>query len=127
MATAKCITACGTLLFLALVVAIALWAKPLEGNSLTAAEKARGIPMFDPGGTALPDGHVVIGHVILAAGLGTTVTLKGPAAFTSASSYACYGDYPGPVGGLQKIDGRQIIIPRISDVSITVRFVCIGN
>ncbi|MGI9101514.1 MAG: hypothetical protein ACR2IF_03630 [Terriglobales bacterium] len=122
MVKVKFIAAFGALSFLAVIAAIALAAKPMSSG-----EPAKGIPIFAPNGTALPDGHVVLGETAVPAGRGAIVTLSGPAAFKNVSSYACYGDYPGPIGGLQKVDGRQIIVPRISDTPIIVRFMCIGS
>ncbi len=91
-----------------------------------ATENTTGVPLFSPDGGTLPNGHIVFGSVFVPAGSGATVTFAGSAAFSNPATYACF--FTDRCGPYQKIDGKQMKVPRMSDAAgATIQYACVGN
>ena len=118
---AKCIAMLVTFLLLGITIAT----KARSGT----ADAPTGLRIIARDGTAVPNAHIVLGKATLPGGMGTIVTFTGIAAFSNAQSYVCFhGNSGGPIAGaIERLDGKQIRLGRISDTPITIDFVCIGN
>ena len=95
-------------------------------------DQAAGMPIYSADGALIPNPHMVTGIITWAKNPGLSVTLTGPAAFTSADTYQCLTTtgYPGPVAvPVAKIDGSHFKIPYgTSDPSSwVISYACIGN
>jgi hypothetical protein len=90
-----------------------------------------GLQVLDTTGVATP-GHVVQGEVAVPAGKGTElVTLSGAAAFSSVSSYTCYGSDLTPPHQANSVSWKYVSGTQFEIInanpSDTFRFVCTGT
>jgi hypothetical protein len=88
------------------------------------------LPVYNAGGTAIPNAHAVVGHLKASRG-GDTVTLTGPAVFSGAESYSCTISIErgGPVAGnVINIDGGHFrILASLTSGGWREDFICVGN
>ena len=117
----------GALLLTSTITSVVVMAGNDGGSSNSGSTGAsEGVLLLTTDGTIRSKGHIVGGRVVAPAGLGATVTFSGAAAFSSAESYSCFfNEFVGPY---QRIDGKQIVVPRQTNVGpVTINFICVGD
>lgn len=123
--TSKAVLLFCALLLLGITTISLLQAKP-QRNLVKETGETQGLTLLAPDGAIQPNGHVVRGKAVVPTGATATVTLSGSAAFASSESYTCF--FSQFFGSYRKVDGKQFVIPRQTDVSaVAVDYVCVGN